>query len=66
VDAKKDPPGSGAPDAQRITTRDGKPYEVPVEGDLSLLALGYRGLMAWRAKRIAAVGAAEEKTRTGS
>ncbi len=34
-----------------IRTADGTPYEVPVEGSLPLLALGYRGLMAWRAKR---------------
>ncbi len=33
---------------------DGKVFDVPVEGSLSLLALGYKGLMAWRAKRIAA------------
>ena len=31
---------------------DGTPFEVTAEGSLSLLALGYRGLMAWRAKRI--------------
>jgi len=34
-----------------IRTADGTAYEVPVEGSLPLLALGYRGLMAWRAKR---------------
>ena len=34
-----------------ISHADGTPYEVPVEGSLPLLALGYRGLMAWRAKR---------------
>ena len=36
-----------------LRTPDGKPSDVPVEGSLSLLALGYKGLMAWRAKRIA-------------
>ncbi len=34
-----------------IRQADGTPYEVPVDGSLALLALGYRGLMAWRAKR---------------
>ncbi|MBK8581764.1 MAG: hypothetical protein IPL86_08010 [Flavobacteriales bacterium] len=31
---------------------DGSQFEVTADGSLSLLALGYRGLMAWRAKRI--------------
>jgi hypothetical protein len=31
---------------------DGKPFEIPLEGSIGLLMLGYRGLMAWRAKRI--------------
>ena len=30
------------------------PYEIPVEGSLGLLAVGYRGLLAWREKRAAA------------
>lgn len=30
---------------------DGTPYEVTPEGSLALLALGYKGLMVWRAKR---------------
>ena len=29
----------------------GSRYEVPVEGSLALLALGARGLEAWRAKK---------------
>ena len=29
----------------------GRRYEVPVEGSLALLALGARGLEAWRAKK---------------
>jgi hypothetical protein len=29
----------------------GSPYEIPVEGSLGLLAVGYRGLVAWREKR---------------
>ena len=32
-------------------TENGKPFEVPEEGSLGLLALGYVGLMAWRQKR---------------
>ena len=27
------------------------PYEVPAEGSLALLALGVKGLIAWRNKR---------------
>ena len=34
-----------------LLTQDGHAYEIPEEGSLALLALGYRGLMAWRAKR---------------
>jgi len=29
----------------------GQEYEVPVSGSLGLLALGHRGLLAWRAKK---------------
>ena len=36
-----------------ITTKEGELYAIPEEGSLSLLALGYKGLMAWRAKRVA-------------
>lgn len=35
-----------------ITGKDGKPLEIPVKGSIALLALGYRGLMAWRNKRM--------------
>jgi hypothetical protein len=42
------------PEEVVLHTPDGKMFDVPVEGSLSLLALGYKGLMAWRAKRIAA------------
>lgn len=35
-----------------ITGKGGAVIEIPVKGSISLLALGYRGLMAWRAKRI--------------
>ena len=41
-------------DLYGITTPEGKPFEVPLEGSMSLLALGYRGLMAWRAEKIEA------------
>ncbi len=34
-----------------ITTNDGKPFLIPVEGSLGLLALGYKGLVAWRQVR---------------
>ena len=37
-----------------IIDPEGKPFEIPVRGSMGLLALGYRGLMAWRAKRIEA------------
>ncbi len=33
-------------------TKDGKKYEVPVNGSLGLLALGDIGLIAWRKRRI--------------
>ena len=41
-------------DSREIThfqTLDGKPYEIPIEGSLGLLALGHVGLIAWRHKR---------------
>ncbi|HFA52118.1 MAG TPA: hypothetical protein ENJ95_24135 [Bacteroidetes bacterium] len=38
------------PDFQ-FKTKDGKPFDVPVEGSLGLLALGDIGLIAWRQKR---------------
>ena len=31
--------------------KPGDVYEIPAEGSLGLLALGYRGLVAWRQKR---------------
>jgi len=34
-----------------IKDKEGKNIEVPVEGSIGLLALGYKGLMAWRMKR---------------
>ena len=35
----------------KFKTEDGQPFEVPVEGSLGLLALGYIGLLAWRSKK---------------
>ena len=35
----------------RLTTEDGQPFEIPPEGSLGLLALGYQGLAAWRQAR---------------
>ncbi len=34
-----------------ITTEEGKLFQVPPEGSLGLLALGYKGLIAWRQAR---------------
>ena len=34
-----------------LTDEHGNPFEIPQEGSLGLLALGYTGLMLWRAKR---------------
>lgn len=45
--AKKGEANGGMP---QITV-EGKPYEVPADGSLSLLALGHVGLMAWREAR---------------
>lgn len=35
----------------KTDSKDVKPYEIPKEGSLGLLALGYKGLVAWRAVR---------------
>jgi len=35
----------------KILTKDGKKFEVPVEGSLGLLALGAVGIQAWRKKQ---------------
>ena len=34
-----------------LKTKDGEPYDIPPEGSLGLLALGAKGLIAWRNKR---------------
>lgn len=35
----------------QLQTKNGEPFEIPKEGTLGLLALGYIGLMLWREKR---------------
>lgn len=40
-----------APNPSRPVLVPGTVIEIPVEGALGLLALGARGLMAWRQKR---------------
>ncbi|MEZ4772370.1 MAG: hypothetical protein R3D00_04240 [Bacteroidia bacterium] len=34
-----------------LTTETGQCFEIPADGSLGLLALGYAGLMAWREVR---------------
>jgi hypothetical protein len=36
----------------QITINDGQKFEIPPEGNLGLLAIGYKGLIAVRKKRI--------------
>lgn len=48
------PTNKNTRNVDRFQAPDGTPFEVTAEGSLSLLAIGYRGLMAWRAKRIEA------------
>ena len=36
---------------KRIKTKDGKEFEIPIDGSLGLLALGFKGLMLWRQQR---------------
>ena len=46
-----------------IETRDGKPFEIPLQGSLGLLALGDVGLMTWRKRKIAAYEQAQKQKR---
>jgi len=46
---------------QPIQYKKGDKYIVPPEGSLGLLALGYRGLVAWREAREEAAKLAKEK-----
>ncbi len=48
-------------DLPLLRTKDGEDFDIPVEGSLGLLALGYVGLMAWRQKRHAVM---QQKTST--
>lgn len=45
------PSENNAPLPIEVKTKTGENYDVPVEGSLGLLALGYKGLIAWRKKR---------------
>ena len=46
---------------QNINQKENTPYEVTPEGSLGILALGYRGLLAWRSAKAAAVKANLDK-----
>ncbi len=39
------------PDYPSGLPKPGDKYEIPVEGSLALLALGAKGILAWRKKR---------------
>ena len=45
-----------------LQTSDGQPYRVRPEGSLGVLALGYRGVMAWRQARRDATAAGPAPT----
>lgn len=34
-----------------ILLPDGRKFDIPVEGSLGLLALGYKGVIAWKKKK---------------
>lgn len=36
---------------QLINAETGEAFDIPEEGSLGLLALGYQGIMLWRAKK---------------
>lgn len=40
-------------DTYFMTKENKTPFEIPVEGSLGLLAVGYEGLVAWRKVRLA-------------
>lgn len=50
---------------QLIVTETGEPFEVPEEGNLGLLALGYVGIMLWREKKHAIQAAKKENNTDG-
>ena len=35
----------------KLVDEKGNPYEIPLEGSLGLLALGYMGVLSWRAHK---------------
>ena len=37
-----------------LITTDGQAFDIPIEGNLGLLAMGYVGMMLWRQKRYTA------------
>lgn len=46
------PPKEEDPQMQSpLITSDGDAYDIPEEGSLGLLAMGYAGIMLWREKR---------------
>lgn len=49
--SKNEKPLRKKPEANAIAKPIEKVYDVPAEGSLGLLALGYRGLIAWREAR---------------
>jgi hypothetical protein len=51
---KKAPKEKSIEEEYGITDPVGNDYEIPLQGSIGLLVLGYRGLMAWRAKKIEA------------
>ncbi len=49
------PQNSGQPDSLlSLVDGDHNSFQIPIDGSLGLLALGYVGLMAWRGARIQA------------
>jgi len=57
---------SGTIPAVPKTYKPGDTYEVPAEGSLGLLALGYKGLEAWRKAQQNAPQATIENTNTAN
>jgi len=48
-------------DEKKKELKPGDVYEIPVEGSLGLLAVGYRGVQAWRKVRNEAIRKEKEK-----
>ncbi|MFT7588647.1 MAG: hypothetical protein ACI959_000859 [Limisphaerales bacterium] len=47
-----------------LKTKDGKDFDVPVDGSLGVLALGYKGIMLWRQKREAVAAQRKDEAET--